>query len=117
MEEVLSWLTTELEPDLWMLDKALFIKAPSLTPDIEKYAKPQVQKAVKELERVLTTNDYISGVQFTLADVICYHLLTWSTMYLEEELSSHAQRYLLALERRPMFPTLMKSPGSPASKA
>jgi glutathione S-transferase len=114
VDEIICHLITELESNLWLLDKALCIKVPFLNPDIAEYAIPQVTKALKVIEAWLAESNFVARDSFSLADVFCYHLVTWATLYVKEPLSEKMTFYLSSMEKRDAFPKLMKGAGSPA---
>ncbi len=70
---------------------------------------------LKQIDSWLEFSKYMAGSEFTVADIMAYHLLSWSTLY-NIMLSEKVVKYLKLIEGRAAFPDTMKNPGSPAKK-
>jgi glutathione S-transferase len=107
---------TEVEPYLWLADKERFIRNEDLPPGVADYSIRKVGEASATIRRWLESSPYIAGSAFSLADVLYYHLITWSALY-NDALSRVATDYLRRLEARPGFPQTMATAGSPTGAA
>ncbi len=104
---------TEVEPHLWLSDKERFIKDEDIPSGIADYSIRQVQQAFTSVDRWLEQAPYIAGAQFSLADILYYHLINWSTSH-DIPHSQAVTAYLRRLEAREAFPQSMATGSSPA---
>lgn len=104
---------TEIEPYLWLSDKERFLKEEGIPIGVADYSIRQVQQAFTSVNHWLEQAPYIAGAQFSLADILYYHLINWSTSH-DIPLSQTATAYLRRLEVREAFPKSMAAGRSPA---
>ncbi|MDD1642775.1 MAG: glutathione S-transferase family protein [Methylococcaceae bacterium] len=104
---------TELEPYLWLSDKERFVKDEEMPIGIADYSIKKIATAFTSINRWLETSSYIAGETFTLADILYYHLVTWSSIYGIPQTQAVAA-YIERLANRDAFPQSMAKAGSPA---
>lgn len=109
----LFFAVTELEPYLWIADKERFIKDETMPAGVADYSMRKIAEAFVSIDRWLETTSYISGENFTLADILYYHLVTWSGLYSVPQ-SQAVVAYIERLTNREAFPQSMSTAGSPA---
>lgn len=97
---------TELDPYLWLADKERVIRDEPMPPGVAEFSVRQATKAVASVNQWLERAPYIAGDVFTLADVLYYHLVTWSAQY-DLRLSAAGTEYIHRLEARSAFPASM----------
>ncbi len=107
------YAVTEIEPYLWLSDKEHFLKEEDLPSGIAGYSIRQARQALKSAMGWLIEAPYIAGTKFSLADILYYHLLNWSTSH-GIPLSQDAAAYLRRLEARDAFPRTTATGSSPA---
>jgi glutathione S-transferase len=109
----LFFAVTELEPYLWLADKERFIKDENMPAGIADYSIRKIAEALVSVDRWLETTSYIAGEAFTMADILYYHLVTWSGLYGIAQTQAVAA-YIERLANREAFPQSMATAGSPA---
>ncbi|KAJ3254085.1 hypothetical protein HK103_007546 [Boothiomyces macroporosus] len=107
--ERIYFCVSEIESNLWMLDQSIHIKRYDLNTHTIDNLIQVVQNNISTVERWI--EGYACGNTFTLLDVLCYHLLTWASMY-SITINEKTREYLALLESRPSCPELMKRAGS-----
>jgi glutathione S-transferase len=115
LEERILIGINELESHLWLLDQAIYIKRLHPSADLIEFGKLKIRNAMKLVEDWLENDYFIVGNDFTVADVLFYHLITWASGMYKIEINEKTGLYLERLEKRKAFPSLMKEAGSPAS--
>jgi glutathione S-transferase len=109
----IMYLLTEIESYLWISDQSKFLSDLYYWPtDTINSTKTILTSNIKQIESWLDVSGYIVGDHFTAADIVAYHLLSWSTIY-NINLSDNTFNYLNKLEDRAAFPPSMKNPSSP----
>lgn len=109
----LFFAVTELEPYLWLSDKERFVKDEEMPTGVADYSIRKITEAFVSINRWLETTSYIAGETFTLADILYYHLVTWSGLYGIPQTQAVAA-YINRLANREAFPQSMATAGSPA---
>lgn len=108
------YLLTEVEPYLWVADQASFLDQWYEWPDkTEQAARKILGVGLSPIASWLEGSRYLAGDVFTAADIVAYHLMTWAGLH-GAQVSEPVAGYLARLERRPAFPEMMNTPGSPA---
>ena len=79
----------------------------------EMYSSQILKSNLPTVKTWLKETEYIAGGEFTAADIIGYHLLTWSSLYGYTAVGI-VKEYLLKMEARCGFPQNIKNPGSPS---
>lgn len=103
----------ELEPYLWLSDKEQFIKDEGIPIGMADYSIKKIAEAFTSINGWLEMSSYIAGETFTLADILYYHLVTWSSLYGIPQTQAVAA-YIERLGNREAFPQSMAKAGSPA---
>lgn len=99
-----QWLffaMTELEPPCIRLMAQLRAKTPDSPEAVQ--ARADIIKAVRPLDRVLSTREYLVGDAFSVADIIVGEVLYWAKRMMPFEHLPHAAKYVERLEARPAF--------------
>ena len=110
----MMYLLTEIEPYLWVSDQAKFLSDLYEWPtNTDNSALTILSSNIKLINSWLEEFEFIAGTEFTAADILAYHLLSWCTLY-NLDLSEIVTNYMKRLENRVAFPYTMKNPGSPA---
>lgn len=104
---------TEFEPYLWLADKERFIKDEAMPTGIADYSLRKISEAFISINRWLEQTPYVAGNSFSLADILFYHLITWSGLYGVPQTPAVAA-YIQRLGTRAAFPPSMATAGSPA---
>lgn len=73
--EWLNFIATEVHKSIG----ALF--NPKLTPEMKEVQKAVVARRLDALEKMLGTNQYLMGTQFTVADAYLYTVLRWTKIH------------------------------------
>lgn len=111
-EQRLYFALTEIEPYLWLSDLELFIHPEGIPAGTSEFALSQVRQQLPYVCQWLRQADYIAGNQFSLADILYYHLLSWLGMF-QADLDDSITAYMHRLEARPAFPASMAVAGTP----
>ena len=95
---------TELESYLWVANQSTILRGIYHWPlRSEKEALRQVKRAMPEVFKWLSHQNYIAGNAFTLADIYYYQLIKWAIRF-GVDAPVYVERYLQRLEQRPAFP-------------
>lgn len=97
-EQWCFFASSELEQPLWLMSKHTFAFPPDQRcPSVLPSAEWEFKRQLKVLAQGLGDNTFILGEQFTVADILLSHVLTWATRGLkmdlgDEKLEAYRQR-------------------------
>ena len=92
-DEMMFFVLTELEQALWSSGKHRFaLPEEHRVPEMLKTANFEFNKAMKTLEHLFDGEGYVVGEDFTMADLILAHTLTWAESF-KFEVPEHLLSY------------------------
>lgn len=78
-EEMLMFLTNELEQPIWNIAKHTFaLPAEKRIADMREVGEWEFQRALSVFSSMLSDNEFVCGNMFTMADIIAGHILSWA---------------------------------------
>ena len=105
----LSYGLTEIESYLWIFDQASRLKTLYSWPEgTADDCMIQIRQNISCIDTWLMEHKYISGEDFSLADIYYYQIITWAQQYVIK-FSEHTEEYLRTLESRQAFPEMLKN--------
>ncbi len=70
---------SEIEPHLWAIAQHRFaLPEDKRVPALEPTATWQLSRALRAIEKRLADTPFMAGDVFSLADILCFHCLTWT---------------------------------------
>jgi glutathione S-transferase len=105
--EVYRWVfyvVTEFEPHVWAIAQHRFaLPEDKRVPQLEPTTAWQIARAIRPLEKVLATRDFIAGNAFTLADIVTTHCLTWTLSAKLEGVGDACLAYIGRMKERAAY--------------
>ncbi len=104
--EWLNFIATELHKSLGVLWRK------DLSDDTKNYAIENVKKRLTYVNERLSSNAFIAGTTFTIADAYLYTILSW-TAYLKFDVTPwpHVQKYMQKMVERPAVREALRAEG------
>ncbi|HNY46664.1 MAG TPA: glutathione S-transferase family protein [Casimicrobium sp.] len=108
--EMYRWIffaVSEIEPHLWAIAQHRFaLPEDKRVPALEPTAAWQLARALRAIEKRLAHAPYMSGDAFSLADILCFHCLTWT---LSAKLDGVGEASILYVDRLRSRPALQRA--------
>jgi glutathione S-transferase len=105
--EVFRWIfyvATEVEPHLWAIAQHRFaLPEDKRVPAVEPTCIWQLQRALRVLEKSLTTRPFIAGDSFSAADILATHCITWALSAKLDGAGDASLAYIERMKARPAF--------------
>ncbi len=105
--EMYRWIfyaVSELEPHIWAIAQHRFaLPEDKRVPQLEPTTTWQLARAIRPLEKMLMTRDFIAGDAFTLADIVTTHCLTWTLSAKLEGVGDACLAYIGRMRERPAY--------------
>ena len=105
--DVFRWIfyvATEVEPHLWAIAQHRFaLPEDKRVPAVEPTCAWQLQRALRALEKSLTTHQFIAGDAFSVADILATHCMTWALSAKLEGVGEASLAYIERMKARPAF--------------
>ena len=103
--EMYRWIffaVSEIEPHLWAIAQHRFaLPEDKRVPALEPTAAWQLARALRAIEKRLAHAPYMSGDAFSLADILCFHCLTWTLSAKLDGVGEASIAYVDRLRARP----------------
>ena len=103
--EMYRWIffaVSEIEPHLWAIAQHRFaLPEDKRVPALEPTAAWQLARALRAIETRLTHAPFLAGDMFSLADILCFHCLTWTLSAKLEGVGEASLGYVERLRARP----------------
>lgn len=98
----LFFAATELEQPLWTIVKHRFgLPAAQRRPDVEPTARWEFNRALAALAPVFAREPYVTGPEFTGADILVWHSLAWAGSLKIDLANAALDDYVTRLRDRP----------------
>jgi len=98
-----SYVTTEIEQDLWVMAKHKFVLPEEMRLEkMKEIGAWEFSQHIKALEVAVIGKDFLVGSTFTVADILAGHTLSWAKS-VNMPLSDDLERYLKNLKNRSAF--------------
>lgn len=105
--QALYYGMTELEPYMWLSEQARRLRRLYSWPSgTHKQAIVRSRQSLEPVWQWLDERKFITGDEFTLADIYYYHLITWARQN-GIDYPEHVVPYLNSLQQRAAFPQEM----------
>jgi glutathione S-transferase len=105
--EVFRWIfyiATEVEPHLWAIAQHRFaLPEDKRVPAVEPTCAWQLQRALRALEKSLTTHQFIAGGAFSVADILATHCMTWALSAKLDGVGEASLAYIARMKARTAF--------------
>ena len=103
--EMYRWIfyaVSEIEPHLWAIAQHRFaLPEDKRVPALEPTAAWQLARALRAIEKRLAHAPYMAGDDFSLADILCFHCLTWTLSAKLDGVGEASIAYVGRLRSRP----------------
>lgn len=103
--EMYRWIffaVSEIEPHLWAIAQHRFaLPEDKRVPALEPTAAWQLARALRAIEKRLEHAPFLAGEMFSLADILCFHCLTWTLSAKLEGVGEASLGYVERLRARP----------------
>lgn len=103
--EMYRWIfyaVSEIEPHLWAIAQHRFaLPEDKRVPALEPTAAWQLARALRAIEKRLAHAPYMAGDAFSLADILCFHCLTWTLSAKLDGVGEASIAYVDRLRSRP----------------
>lgn len=103
--EMYRWIffaVSEIEPHLWAIAQHRFaLPEDKRVPALEPTAAWQLARALRAIEKRLAHAPYMAGDAFSLADILCFHCLTWTLSAKLDGVGEASIAYVDRLRARP----------------
>lgn len=108
--EVYRWIffaATEVEPQLWAIAQHRFaLPEEKRVPAVEPTCVWLLVRGLRAIEKALATHPFIAGDNFTVADIMVTHCMTWA---LSAKLDGVGEASLAYIERMRARPALQRA--------
>jgi glutathione S-transferase len=105
--EVYRWVffaATEVEPHLWALAQHRFaLPEDKRVPQLEATTLWQLGRGFRVFEKALAKRAFIAGDQFSLADILATHCVTWALSAKVEGVGDASLAYIVRTKQRPAY--------------
>ncbi|MFL0811295.1 MAG: glutathione S-transferase family protein [Agarilytica sp.] len=103
---LMYFMLSELEGYLWLAHQSAVLgKGYPWPKGTSDEANGLVKRNIKHLFDKIDDKEFLIGNRFSMVDIVAHHMLKWSQQH-NIELAENAERYMLALEARPAYPSL-----------
>jgi glutathione S-transferase len=99
-----SYALTEVEPPLWAIAQHRFaLPEDKRVPQLEPTSVWQLGRGLRVFEKMLSTREFIASHEFTLADILVTHCITWSLSAKIESVGDACLAYVGRMKSRPAY--------------
>jgi glutathione S-transferase len=103
--DVFRWIffvATEVEPHLWAIAQHRFALPEQMrVPAVEPTCVWQLKRALRVIEKTLTTRPFIAGEAFSAADILATHCMTWALSAKLDVVGEASLAYIERMKARP----------------
>lgn len=105
-DQIMFFVLTELEQPLWTMAKHKFaLPEDKRIAEVIPLGQWEFEKALDIFSRLLGDKDYVLGDEFSVADIVAGHTLSWAQGFKQDFLQDNVNAYALRVLSRPALAT------------